>query len=98
MKVRDHRSLSELSAWERRRTSRPVEGNLPAEDRRSLRLADREGVSSAEPMTCSPAELAEADRLISDLAALVDAGLIVVEPHVLGPARYGIASPLGDAA
>lgn len=37
------------------------------------------------------AHLAEADRLISDLAALVDAGLLVVHEHVLGPARYGVA-------
>lgn len=37
------------------------------------------------------AHLAEADRLITDLAALVDAGLLVVHEHVLGPARYGVA-------
>jgi len=36
-------------------------------------------------------ELADADQLISDLAALVDAGLVVVHEHVLGPARYGVA-------
>ena len=33
-------------------------------------------------------DLAEADRLIEDLAALVESGLIVVHQHVLGPARY----------
>jgi len=37
------------------------------------------------------AHLAEADRLISDLTALVDAGVLVVHEHVLGPARYGLA-------
>jgi hypothetical protein len=29
--------------------------------------------------------------LISDLAALIDAGLVVVHEPVLGPARYAIA-------
>ena len=37
-------------------------------------------------------ELAGADELIADLAALRDAGLVVVHEHVLGPARYGVAS------
>jgi hypothetical protein len=36
-------------------------------------------------------ELDGADQLISDLAALLDAGLVVVHEHVLGPARYGVA-------
>ena len=40
-----------------------------------------------------PPELAETDRLIADLAALVDAGLVVVHEHVLGPVRYGAAAP-----
>jgi hypothetical protein len=40
----------------------------------------------------STTDLAEADRLISDLAALVDAGLVVAHEHVLGPARYGLTS------
>jgi hypothetical protein len=31
-----------------------------------------------------------ADQLISDLAALIEAGLVVVQDHVLGPPRYGI--------
>jgi hypothetical protein len=47
----------------------------------------------------SAPDLVEADRLICDLAALVDAGLVVVEPHVLGPARYAVPStPLEDTA
>jgi hypothetical protein len=37
-------------------------------------------------------DLAAADSLITDLLALVDAGLVVVHEHVLGPARYGVAS------
>jgi hypothetical protein len=45
---------------------------------------------------CPPAELAEADRLISDLAALLDAGLVAVQENLLGPARYGVASELND--
>lgn len=36
-------------------------------------------------------ELAAADRLIADLAVLLDAGLVVVDEHILGPARYGVA-------
>lgn len=43
-------------------------------------------------------DLSEAERLISDLAALVDAGLIVVKKHIGGAARYAAASDLGDAA
>jgi hypothetical protein len=45
----------------------------------------------------SAGELAEADRLIADLAALLDAGLVVVHGRVLGPARYGVACDLDDA-
>jgi hypothetical protein len=52
----------------------------------------------AEPATASPADLAEADRLIADLAALIDAGLVVVQPRVVGPARYGVAAAPNDAA
>ncbi|HET6866373.1 MAG TPA: hypothetical protein VFH80_10630 [Solirubrobacteraceae bacterium] len=40
-------------------------------------------------------ELAGAEQLVSDLAALLDAGLVVVQEHVLGPARYGVA-PVED--
>jgi hypothetical protein len=36
-------------------------------------------------------EFAGVDELISDLAALLDAGLVVVDEPVLGPARYGVA-------
>ncbi|HWE12513.1 MAG TPA: hypothetical protein VG365_03325 [Solirubrobacteraceae bacterium] len=36
----------------------------------------------------SPAELAEADQLVADLAALVDAGLVTVRRQLGGPARY----------
>lgn len=46
----------------------------------------------------SAGDLAEADSLIADLAALVDAGLVAVRPSVLGPARYEAAADLGDAA
>jgi hypothetical protein len=41
-------------------------------------------------------ELTGADQLISDLAALLDAGLVVVHEHVLGPARYGVAPVAGS--
>ena len=49
--------------------------------------------STREPATTSESrhETAGADELISDLAALLDAGLVVVHEHVLGPPRYGIA-------
>jgi hypothetical protein len=36
-------------------------------------------------------EFAGMDELISDLAALLDAGVLVVHEPVLGPARYGVA-------
>lgn len=44
------------------------------------------------------ADLAEADALIADLAALVDAGLVTVRRQLGGPVRYGAAVELGDAA
>lgn len=43
----------------------------------------------------SSQEFAGADQLISDLAALLDAGLVVVHEHVVGPVRYGVA-PVPD--
>ena len=56
--------------------------------------APRSGVEFAPPGdefadVCD--EVAGADELIADLAALLDAGLVVVHEPVLGPARYGIA-------
>ena len=42
-------------------------------------------------------ELADAERLISDLAALIEAGLVVVEPGVVG-ARYAVGPDLEGAA
>jgi hypothetical protein len=56
---------------------------LSGGDRTDRSLGDAVGPS---------ADLAAADRLVADLAALVDAGLVVVRPHVLGPARYQAAS------
>jgi hypothetical protein len=44
------------------------------------------------------AERVEVERLIADLGALVDAGLVVVESHVLGPTRYAVGPDLEDAA
>jgi hypothetical protein len=43
-------------------------------------------------------DLAEADALIADLAALVDAGLVTVRRQLGGPIRYGAVVDLGDAA
>ena len=43
-------------------------------------------------------DLHEVDELISDLAALLDAGLVVVHEAVLGPPRYGVVSELGNPA
>jgi hypothetical protein len=45
-----------------------------------------------------PAGLEEAQRLISDLKALVDARLVVVHEQLGGPARYDVIPELGDAA
>ena len=45
-----------------------------------------------------PAELDEVERLIGDLKALVDAGLVVVREQTGGPPRYGVVPELGDAA
>jgi hypothetical protein len=46
----------------------------------------------------SEADLADADELIADLAALVDAGLVTVRRQLGGPVRYGAVVDLGDAA
>ncbi len=43
-------------------------------------------------------ELQEADQLIADLAALVDAGLITVRRQLGGPVRYRATVDVGDAA
>jgi hypothetical protein len=41
-------------------------------------------------------EFAGVNELISDLAVLLDAGLLVVHEAVLGPARYGVAPTPND--
>jgi hypothetical protein len=46
----------------------------------------------------SPAELDEAEQLVADLAALMDAGLVSVRRQLGGPARYGTALDLDEAA
>ena len=46
----------------------------------------------------STPELAEADELIADLAALVDAGLVTVRRQLGGPVRYGAVADLSDVA
>jgi hypothetical protein len=52
----------------------------------------RDQLSAADqPDLVEADSLMEADGLIADLAALVDAGLVVVQEHVLGPARYDVA-------
>jgi hypothetical protein len=45
----------------------------------------------------SPTDLAEADRLIADLAALLDAGVVAVQKSRLGPARYGVVPEIDDS-
>jgi hypothetical protein len=50
---------------------------------------------SSHELAGSSHEPAGAEELIADLAALLDAGLVVVHEHVLGPARYGVA-PAAD--
>ncbi len=42
-------------------------------------------------------ELAQADELVADLAALVDAGLVEVRRQLGGPLRYGAVTDPGDA-
>jgi hypothetical protein len=44
----------------------------------------------------SAADLDEADQLISDLAALIDAGLVGVCEQLGEPVRYGAVSDLAD--
>jgi sugar phosphate isomerase/epimerase len=54
-----------------------------------LSLPERNGGRGADGARAEA--LADAEELIADLAALLDAGLIVVHEHVLGSARYGAA-------
>lgn len=61
---------------------------MTVQDQISLLDATRDRDASS----CPPADLADVDALISDLAALVDAGLVDVRESVLGPARYGVVS------
>jgi hypothetical protein len=57
-----------------------------------MRMADNDyGVGASG----SGDEIAAVDELIADLAALVEAGLVVVHEPILGPARYGVA-PMPD--
>jgi hypothetical protein len=71
-------------------------------DYRSLRdptgAVSDESRSPTDLATGSRPDLRAADTLISDLAALVDAGLVVIQTRVLGPARYGIASEVWRAS
>jgi hypothetical protein len=46
--------------------------------------------------TGSVDDFAGADELIADLAALLDAGLVVVHEPILGPVRYGVAPTNGS--
>jgi hypothetical protein len=39
------------------------------------------------------ADLAEVDRLVLDLTALIESGLVTVQEPVFGPARYGVVGP-----
>jgi hypothetical protein len=50
------------------------------------------------PADSPAAELAEADDLIADLGALVDAGVVAIHRQRGGPLRYGAVADLGDAA
>ena len=73
----------------------PIKPTKPGRERKPGRRGSPSTATSPTASTCSPADLAEADRLISDLAALLDAGLIAIQQRVLGPARYGVASDMG---
>jgi hypothetical protein len=86
MAVRDLSSRPSLVPRDPRETGAPA------------KLAGIHHLDSDRGEPGSPADVAEADRLIADLAALVDAGLVVVQPHVVGPARYGVAPDITDAA
>jgi hypothetical protein len=59
---------------------------------------ERSRAGANEERSRRDAAEAEAESLIADLAALIDAGLVVVHPQVLGPARYGPRLNLDDAA
>lgn len=53
-------------------------------------------VRRRHPGTSPRTELEAATRLIADLAALVDGGLVVVQKQLGGPVRYGAAQRAGD--
>jgi len=62
----------------------------------AARVADRP--AAARAADSSAADLAAADALIADLAALVDAGLVTARRQLGGPVRYGPVVDLSDAA
>ena len=66
---------------------------LGNDDRVVTAGSNHEFSGSNHELAGSSHELAGADELIADLAALLDAGLVVVHEHVMGPARYGVAPP-----
>ncbi len=92
MRISSHLSLADPAAP---RDNAPARGAQLAEaDHPHLAEADHPHLAEADHPHLAEADhphLADADRLISDLEALVDAGLLVVHEHVLGPARYGVA-------
>jgi hypothetical protein len=64
-----------------------------------MRMSDQLFLADT-PSECDVSEavdddLADAERLVCDLAALLDAGLLVVHENVLGPARYGVGMTPG---
>jgi hypothetical protein len=70
-------------------------------DQRPTLFAEQEPARAAWPADArqpAPDDFVEARRLIEDLAALVDAGLVVIVDPVWGPARYGVHTKLADAA
>jgi hypothetical protein len=92
MTVREHPHAPGMATRGRRRADRrdreQSEATWSRAELAEVGRRDRGQGEAASP----PAELAEADRLVADLAALIDAGLVAVRPHVLGPARYEAVS------
>jgi DNA-binding transcriptional ArsR family regulator len=70
-------------------------GSLTRPAARPAGSLTRPGARPAGPLA---AELEEADQLVADLAALVEAGLVTVRRQLGGPVRYGPVTDLSDDA
>lgn len=104
MTIANHSTVSDLAKRRRARRASAA-GSAGASHRFGDRLDPQRimsnGAEAERPATgrveADPliTDRAQAERLVSDLAALIDAGLVVVRRQLGGPARYGAVGGAG---